>query len=855
MTHHTYTREHLGPTPRITGRAGPECGRERRTEITSMNSSRISDVNNVRLSEVHLKELATSGISRETAVAAGVHTELDPDRVGELLNWSGPAPALGACLVFPYLDAKIQPMGYHRLKPSTPRSSKKNEDKGKAIKYEAPRRQPNRLYIPPDTRGSLADPTVTILVTEGEKKALSADAAGFPCLSVPGVWTWQKKREKQADGTAADPRVMIDDLAAVAWARRRTFVVFDSDSSSKTSVKAAERALAFALTSAGADVVVIRLPACSNGEKQGLDDYLVRNGPNALRELLTASANQTTDSHAQRGDEAKDDAKKPTAADQLVQIAQGETELWHDQTQTGFASVGRRSMPVRSKLFRQWLTRRFRAMNSGRVPHSESLTNAANAIEAAAVFDGPLAEAHVRVAQWEGRVYLHLGDDADTVYEVDATDWRECPNPPVRFRRVTGALALPRPERGGSLDALRQLLNLDDGDQFVLIVAYLCIAMFPGGPQPLLVANGEQGSGKTTVVRAIKALLDPGAAPVRCEPKDARDLMIAARNNHVLAMDNLSHLPGWLSDALCRLSTGGGFATRELYTNDDETIFDAKRPVILAGIEEFVTRGDLLERAILLRLPAIPDNRRMTESSFWTSFYAVRPKLLGALLDRVAGGLRELPGVRLEQLPRMADFARWGVACERAAGERSRFMEAYTANQGSAHEQAIDGSSLAAAVVAVMAHQDFWEGTATELYKTLAPYAPVPATKDWPKAPNILTGRLRRLAPNLRRIHRIDFDTDRANDSSRRRCVRLRRLPDEAGDGSSEPAGAPFNPDSSVNTPDDSVDAPGRTAAAGSSIAIRPELRGSDGPDDPDGLAPSAGEVTTSEYDRFLAEH
>ena len=613
-----------------------------------MNSNRIPDLDNVQLSTAHLEELTASGISRDAADAAGVHTETDSARVSELLNWSGPATALGACLVFPYLDAGGRPTGYHRLKPSAPRTSRKKDDKGKSIKYEGPKGQPNRLYIPPGTRAVLADPTAPLLITEGEKKGLSADAAGFPCLSVPGVWAWQKKREKRGDGIPGGPRLMIDDLAAVAWFRRRAFIVFDSDSASNPSVKSAERALASALSGAGAVMVVVRLPAAPDGGKQGLDDFLVRNGPDALRDLITASAAPTRNPTSSaggdggRGDEAEE--RRPSAADQLAAIALEEAELWHDQAQVGYATVGRRSMPLRSKLFRQWLTRRFRALHGGRVPNAEAMANAVSAIEASAIFDAPSAEAHLRVALHEGRVYLHLADVTDAVVEVDALGWRECPNPPVRFRRVPGALALPMPERGGSLDALRVLLNLDDRDQFALIVGFLSGAMLPGGPQPALVVNGEQGSGKSTVARAIKALLDPGAAPIRCEPKDARDLMIAARNNHVLALDNLSHLPAWLSDALCRLATGGGFATRELYTNDEEVIFDAKRPVMLNGIEEFVTRGDLLERSILLRLSSIPDTQRMPESEFWARFDALRPKLLGALLDRVAGGLRELPG-------------------------------------------------------------------------------------------------------------------------------------------------------------------------------------------------------------------
>lgn len=802
---------------------------------------------NPRLSAAHIRELAESGITPEAATAAGVYTETDPAKVGKLLNWTGAGSALGDCLVYPYLDATGTQTGYHRLKPATPRTSKKDEDKGKAIKYEAPKAKANRLYIPPGTRAALADPNTPLVFTEGEKKALATDAAGFACLSVPGVWAWQKKRPTGADGRRTGPRELIDDMQAVAWEGRRVSVAFDSDAAVKPGVLAAERSLATALRAVGAVVQVVRVPGGRDGKKQGLDDYLTANGPDALRDLLTkADIRTAADSKGGSGDEDEKGAK-PNAADQLARIAADEADLWHDSKERAFASVGQRSMAVKSRPFKQWLTGRFRALNGGRVPNAEAIGNAVNAIEAAAVYDGAEFEAHGRIACHDGRVYLHLADAADTVIEVDATGWRECSKPPVRFRRASGSQALPRPEAGGSLDDLRRLLNLDDGDQFTLIVGFLCGAMMPGQPVPLLVANGEQGSGKTTVTRVLKAMIDPNAAPVRCEPKEVRDLMIAAANAHLLALDNLSHLPGWLSDALCRLSTGGGFATRELYTDDGEIIFDALRPVILNGIEEFVTRGDLLERSILLRLPTIPEEKRVPESDFWARFYNLRPKLLGAVLDRVAGGLRELPGVELDHLPRMADFARWCVACECGADEPERFLDAYTTNQSGAHEQAMDASSLAPAVVAFMNGRDGWEGTPTDLYQMLARYAPNPAPRDWPKAANSLSGKLSRLAPNLRRVHRIDYQTDRRTDSGRGRIVRLCRLP--AGpSGPPEPStgrdGHPRRPDA---LPDDRRSHPFVESSA------RPPTRGkpTDDPDGSDDPFRSLAAVSLKEFNEF----
>lgn len=143
--------------------------------------------------------------------------------------------------------------------------------------------------------------------------------------------------------------------------------------------------------------------------------------------------------------------------------------------------------------------------------------------------------------------------------------------------------------------------------------AWLCACYRWNGPFPLLVLLGEQGSAKSTTSRVAKSIVDPSKAPIRSEPKEARDLMISASRSWLLAYDNVSSLPDWLSDALCRLATGGGFATRTLYENSEETVFECKRPVVLNGITDFVTRADLLERSILLHHPPIPEADRKTE--------------------------------------------------------------------------------------------------------------------------------------------------------------------------------------------------------------------------------------------------
>src|SRR6516162_10653293 len=175
---------------------------------------------------------------------------------------------------------------------------------------------------------------------------------------------------------------------------------------------------------------------------------------------------------------------------------------------------------------------------------------------------------------------------------------------------------------------------------------------------------------RLTSAKILRTSVDPNTLALRTLPRDERDLHIAATNAWVVGYDNLSFLLDWISDTLCRLSTGGGFGTRQLYTDQDEVLFDAIRPSLLNGIEEVVTRPDLADRAIFLTLAPIPEDKRRPESELWAAFNADRPRILGALLDAVAMGLRQLPEIRLERLPRMADFAIWATACETALRRR-----------------------------------------------------------------------------------------------------------------------------------------------------------------------------------------
>ena len=455
------------------------------------------------------------------------------------------------------------------------------------------------------------------------------------------------------------------------------------------------------------------------------------------------------------------DGRPTTQANQLISIADTGCTLFHDgdkayaEIEVKIENTGHcETWPVRSRGFHQWLQLRYFKEHGG-APNNEALQSARDTIEAKARFEGPERKVYRRVATGEnGSLYLDLCDPAWRAIEVDAKGWRIVDRPPVPFIRSRTMLKLPEPTRG-SIDDLRQLLNLASDGDFILAVAWVLAAMRDEKPYPVLVLTGEQGSAKSTCARMLRAFVDPCEAPLRSVPRNEHELFIAARNGHVLAFDNLSGaVPTWLSDALCRLSTGGGFGARELYTDDGEVVISAARPSILNGIDEVVARGDLDSRTIILTLSAIHEADRKPEAELWARFDEARPRILGALLDALVEGVRRHPDVKLDRLPRMADFAKWVVACESAIFETGAFMRAYTGNRADAVESVIDASPVASAIRELMQSRESWEGTATELLTVLEPIAGEPVTKGrgkgWPANGQVLSRERNRLKSALR---------------------------------------------------------------------------------------------------------
>ncbi|HTW51429.1 MAG TPA: hypothetical protein VME45_05995 [Stellaceae bacterium] len=445
-------------------------------------------------------------------------------------------------------------------------------------------------------------------------------------------------------------------------------------------------------------------------------------------------------------------AHKPAAGLMLDFI--GEIEPWHSPEDISYATATvddhRENLEIGSRAFRAWLyCRVFEA--TGKAPPADAVEAAVRLADALAL-RGPCHPTWRRVGEREGKIYLDLCGARWRAVEIDVTGWRLVATAPCKFLQARGAEALPEPEAGEMIDNLREFSNVESDGDFRLICAFLAAALRPHGPYPVLMISGEQGSSKSTLARVLRALIDPNVSPIRSAPKEERDLIVSASNAWVLCYDNLSGIPAWLADAFCRLSTGGGFATRANYTDRDQVLFSGQRPIMLNGIGDLAGRSDLAERGLPVFLPAIPNDQRREESEFWAVFEAARPGILGALLDAVVAGLRHLPDTKLDRRPRMADFATFAEACGPGFGwDLGEFIAAYEESAADAAAAAAEASPLLPVIEAVLARSGLdaagFDGTAAELLDRLGTVAGEKQHARWyPGTASALGSALTRMA-------------------------------------------------------------------------------------------------------------
>lgn len=398
-----------------------------------------------------------------------------------------------------------------------------------------------------------------------------------------------------------------------------------------------------------------------------------------------------------------------------------------------------------------------------------------NTLAAKALYDGARIDVKYRVNSSANGLALDLCNNKWEYIKITKDGWNVTAIDTQLFCRSAEMNSLPHPNKTGDIDLLWNYLNIKNDDDKKLVISWLVSVCFSDISYAHMVLNGGQGCAKSSATMVLKSIVDPHQCLLRSLPSSEQDLFIHAKNNHILTYDNVSGFNQKISDAFCKLSTGGAYSKRALYTDNEESIINAQCPVILNGISDFVTKQDLIDRSIILELQTISSPDRKPEREFWDSFKSEHPKILAGLLDCVSGALAKLEDVKQEkhQLPRMTDFAQIGIALERhLKWPEGSFLTAYNNNKHASMVAGLETEPVALALQSLMNRDKRFTGTPTGLLKELTENHMDDFTgrysQKWPKAAHTLTGIIKRLAPALRSIGigvKLGDDAGRSSDA------------------------------------------------------------------------------------------
>ncbi|MFT4161774.1 bifunctional DNA primase/polymerase [Shinella sp.] len=385
----------------------------------------------------------------------------------------------------------------------------------------------------------------------------------------------------------------------------------------------------------------------------------------------------------------------------------------------------------------------------GRPISSHPLNEAISTMEAVALFDSPSLPVFARVAGDGSTIAVDLGTEDGRIVRISREGRSIETTSAYKFVRGAGFGSLPIPETGDdSLRRFQTFLGLDD-QNYRLLLAFLINALRPEGPYFILLVEGEQGSGKSFFCEVIKRIIDPNDALRVRLPDKPQDLMIQAKEYRLLSFDNASGMSAEMSDALCSLSTGGGFAVRKLYTDGDLYVMTYTRPFMINGIGGYANRPDLMERAIPIRLPSMPEGGRKTEEELLAEFNRMLPGVLAALYDAVAHALQEYDSIEPPRHLRMADSARWISAAEEGLGEKpGAIIDAIAIAQNEFVVDRVNDDPLVLTLRKVARPLGF-EGYVGDLYIKIIEQDDARHHRTLPKSPSHLSNQLVRMRPAM----------------------------------------------------------------------------------------------------------
>lgn len=484
---------------------------------------------------------------------------------------------------------------------------------------------------------------------------------------------------------------------------------------------------------------------------------------------------------------ALEKAKRTSQADELIGMIldRDDVLLFKDERDSSYISLiingHRETWKCNSSTIKELLAFQFYKIK-GKSVGSDVIKTAISTLEGKAKFEGNKIKLDNRVALINDELWCDLTNKDWQVVKITDESWSVVSDPPIIFKRFSHQDKQVLPARNGNAELLLKYVNVKNQEHKLLLMVYLISCFIPDFPHPALIIFGSQGSAKSTLSKLLRRIIDPSLLEVVNLPKEQKELIQKLDHHYFTFFDNVSYISEEMSDSFCKAITGSGFSKRVLYTDDDDMIYSFMRCIGINGISVVATRPDLLERSLIVELDRIDESDRKQETEIYEDFNKNLPLIMGGIFDVLVKTLKIKPTIKLEKLPRMADFMVWGCAIAEALGyTKEEFINAYSNNINDQTKIALNDNSVALAIMLLMKNRDKWSGTATELLNELNRqdvwmdgYG-----TNFPKAPNTLTRKLNELRVNLRSIG-IIYESSNSGDV---RHITLNKVEELVADG------------------------------------------------------------------------
>ncbi|MAG44499.1 hypothetical protein CL633_01285 [bacterium] len=405
---------------------------------------------------------------------------------------------------------------------------------------------------------------------------------------------------------------------------------------------------------------------------------------------------------------------------------------------------------------------------------SAAMTDTLNTLEAIARSKNTEHELHLRTAWHKKSLWYDLGDWR--AVRINSKGWKIVKNPPVLFKKLGHQRPQTEPVKAGNIRDILRFVNISQADQ-ILLLTYLVVALIPDIPRVILVIFGDPGSAKTTFFELLKSIIDPSQMETLPLIKNQRELMQLFAHHFALFFDNLSYFPDRISDEISMACTGSSFSKRKLFTDDDDFVYKFKRLIGVNGINFLASKSDILDRSLIFELHRITNKNMLEKRELMQEFEKAKPRILGGIFDVLTEvmRIRKQGGIKLTEMPRMADYATWSAEVAEAMGEGSqKFTQAFKKNIEKQNAEALEASCIAQAVMKFMGEKEIWEGTGHQFLQELQKLDSDSVLlwsqdRNWPRTASWVWKRIKEVRVNL---DRADIEAS-YNDKVRPRLIKL----------------------------------------------------------------------------------